>query len=711
MRVRSVVLTLALAAGALPALTGTGPTAAAAADPSAAGRFEGAFEEPGEKCVDDKDGRADCKPAAASVVLLPNGKIVYWDALEGMEDVENSVVAEYGDRAGNDPSRVLDLRSGRPVWSTPGPVDGGANPDGNEEGNEYLPGVPHNNDYKGNDGDLFCADQVLLADGRVLVAGGTSYYLEPGVSGSSNGVTELEGLKNARIFDPATNTWRQSGAMTYGRWYPSLVTLGDGKVFVASGVTKLIKPIYPSRPQDSGTNVKQTEIYDPKTGKWTVNPATADKSLPLYPRLKLLPNGMVYYDAAGQTFNPSGQSYDEALWNLASVYDPATKTWRDLGIPFSNGGALGFRGSTFSQMLPMKAPYTKVQLLAAGGVLGTTPGAYIASAASALNTVDTANGQVTFTSEPTGALNGLRWYPTGVTLPTGQVLAFNGADRDEVVGPGTGTPVTYVEQYDPASQTWTRLADQPRGRTYHNSAILLPDARVLVGGHSPIATGYGKQDPSGTAAGLSSPYRDPSFEIYSPPNLFFGPRPVITKVDPEVKRGTTVDISVTDAKDIASVVLVRNTALTHVIDGDQRTVDLQFTRTANGVRAVVPASANVLPPGPYLLFANKKTPKGLTPSVSRQVFVGAPVPASLAGDIAANAQQQTRAELAARVAAAAQEPAAAPAAPGATRAVAARTLPDTGAGMGLPFLAVLAVGAGALLHVDRRRRRRRLGFA
>lgn len=30
--------------------------------------------------------------------------------------------------------------------------------------------------------------------------------------------------------------------MHYGRWYPSLVTLPDGKIIVASGVSKLVNP-------------------------------------------------------------------------------------------------------------------------------------------------------------------------------------------------------------------------------------------------------------------------------------------------------------------------------------------------------------------------------------------------------------------------------------------------------------------------------------
>ena len=49
--------------------------------------------------------------------------------------------------------------------------------------------------------------------------------------------------------------------------------------------------------------------------------------------MHLLPNGNVLFNAAGQAFNPLGQAYDEALWNIAATYDPRAKKWKDLGIP------------------------------------------------------------------------------------------------------------------------------------------------------------------------------------------------------------------------------------------------------------------------------------------------------------------------------------------------------------------------------------------
>jgi hypothetical protein len=655
-RTPASLLALTLLTTGAPAAFLSAPAAAVEpGNPAVTGRFAAPFEEAGERCVVEEDGEQQCKPAAGSIATLPNGKVIYWDALDSIQEAEYSATFEFGDNARNGMARVLDLRGPEPVFTTSDP-DAAVDPEGND-GSEFLPGPLHNNDEKRNDADLFCSDQVFLADGRILDVGGTSYYQEPGVPGQPTyGAVELEGLKNSRIYDTESNTWKATGQMTYGRWYPSVVTLPDGKVAAFSGVTKLIKPVYADRPADSGRNVTQSEVYDPETGEWTVD--GGNKSLPLYPRLHLLPNGHVYYDAAGQTFNPSGQAYDEALWNMASSYDPETRSWRDLGLPEFGNGLKGFRGSAFSQMLPLtpndQGEYDTVEVLSAGGVYGVTPGTYVGTDTSTLNRISiAADGSESFSSRTTGSLNNPRWYSTGVSLPTGEVIAFSGADRDEVVAPGSGTAVTTPEMYDPRTGEWTELASQSKGRTYHNSATLLTDGRILVGGHAPITTGYGaSNDAFEQNLGFSNPDRDPSFEIFSPPNLFYGARPVITKVDPSVGRGRTLEIATPDAKDISSVTLVRNTAMTHLVDSDQRTVVLPIvSRTAGRVVVEVTDNAAVLPDGPYTLFANKAYEQGETPSVGRQVFVGA-VPAELADDVAHNNAATLGQELAARAGAA-----------------------------------------------------------
>jgi hypothetical protein len=148
------------------------------------GEFSSPFTEPGPDCPngsgppDATEAKIVCKPAAVNIVALPNGKLLYWDGLEAEEDVNLNVVAEIGDKAVNDQSRLLDLSG--PSWSQPSPVDGGAN---GSETTEYLvPNAPPPleevlNDPGGAPGALFCSDQVLLADGRVLTPGGDPLLL------------------------------------------------------------------------------------------------------------------------------------------------------------------------------------------------------------------------------------------------------------------------------------------------------------------------------------------------------------------------------------------------------------------------------------------------------------------------------------------------------------------------------------------------------
>ena len=67
-------------------------------------------------------------PAAATLVQLADGRLLYWDALEGSENVTgtNFVVPDGGRLTVNDQSRVLTLSGSTPSWAIPTPRDGGA---------------------------------------------------------------------------------------------------------------------------------------------------------------------------------------------------------------------------------------------------------------------------------------------------------------------------------------------------------------------------------------------------------------------------------------------------------------------------------------------------------------------------------------------------------------------------------------------------------
>ena len=63
-------------------------------------------------------------------------------------------------------------------------------------------------------------------------------------------------------------------------------------------------------------------------------------------------------------------------------------------------------------------------------------------------------------------------------------------------------------------------------------------------------------------------------------------------------------INTPNAFAIDSVVLIRRTATTHLVDGDQHAAALRVVARRNGsIDVAIPASAAVAPSGPYLLFA------------------------------------------------------------------------------------------------------------
>jgi hypothetical protein len=217
------------------------------------------------------------------------------------------------------------------------------------------------------------------------------------------------------------------------------------------------------------------------------------------------------------------------------------------------------------------------------------------------------------------------------------VFVSSGADVDEVLNPGSESPIRSTELFTPnvdaagryVGGTWAVVGDQARKRTYHNNAVLQPDGSVLIGGHAPIVSGYFQ-----TRDGVDLPVRpgtnnhhDASFQVWQPPYVGDPARPHVRGVQ---AKGRTLVVQTPDAARIATVVLMRNTAQTHLVDADARTVSLPvLSRTGSAVTVGLPASSNVLPNGPYLLFVNKSKSGDLSghnaadllPSVAKQVFI------------------------------------------------------------------------------------------
>jgi hypothetical protein len=631
----SVVLMLALAL--LMGVSALAPVSAQAGNPAEIGQFTAPFEEGGAenpRCWrEPPDGRIECKTPAQAVSQLIDGRIVYYNGIEASENIGFASGNELSPDAEDASSRVMDLRGPVPTWTIPGEQYGAAgNPqikgfdlfgvlgvpgragDGfvgtfvSPITGEQTPSSPPD-DRQFNDGDLFCAYFTTLPNGDPMALGGTDWYNEPSLSGSNDekldvGTVELEGIRSTRKFDTANTTWVRTSDMKYGRWYPGTVALPDGDLVVFGGVTKLVK-------STQGSNVRRSETYDPETDTFTENftgPAS-ENSLPLEPRLHLMPDGKIHYFGTGQNWGPFGQAVDELTFALLQSWDQETKTWSINGV-----ATLGARSGAAQTMLPLMPPYDKASVLIAGGVLCPPPGCEVAHPLSEIYSVDQ-NGVIGH--EFTGQLHNARWFSQAVNLPDGTVMVFNGGDLDEVVIPALEAQVPQAELFDPATNEWTPMATGHRTRSYHNSAILLADGRVLSGGNAPIPTAYTHhRDIRGNND------KDSSFEIYSPPYLFRGERPVI-KAQRGITWGQDFNVKVSSPSPIESVSLIRLGTAQHVVFNDQRQIYLDFVQNGNTLTVKAPPSGVIAPTGQYYLFVNRSTPDGPVPSVANIMSVSA----------------------------------------------------------------------------------------
>jgi len=326
------------------------------------------------------------------------------------------------------------------------------------------------------------------------------------------------GVKDVNVFDPVSNQLSKQASMSSARWYNTQVTLPDGRVLSSAG-------------EDENKNpVNSSEIFEPTTGKWSKLPGITGGDVigRYYPRMFVLPDGSLLSFTTSQT---------------TAIYK----------IQVNGNGGNGSYSNTGAR-LPLPSDWTQPSAM-------YQPGKIITALSDGSVVLIDATSNVVKVSQ-TAPLSQIRSWANFTLLPTGEVLATGGA-----AGGNALAGVAYAaEIWNPQSGKWRLSAKEDLPRLYHSTAFLLPDGRVISAG-----------------GGAPGPLVNTNAQAYSPYYLFqqngngqYAARPTIISppVTAAVAWGGSLSLTTKSALPVQRVTLIRNSALTHSWNVDQRFIEL-----------------------------------------------------------------------------------------------------------------------------------------
>ena len=380
----------------------------------------------------------------------------------------------------------------------------------------------------------------MFCNGMIVLPDG-----RPFVMGGTLQYDPFHGELRTSTYDPATNIFTDQQSMAHGRWYPTGTVLGDGRAMIFSGLN-----------ETGGTNTS-VEFYSAGSG-WSAAFA-APWTPPLYPRMHVLPNGSVFYSGSSTT---------------SSLFNPSTHTWTTNVATTNYSGTRTYGTSVLFPLTPANN-YTPKVIIMGGGSPSTAT----------TEIIDLSVGTPKWVYGPN--MSQPRIEMDATILPNGKILALGGSLNDE----DTATASLNADLYNPATNTFSSAGAEVYARLYHSVSLLLPDGTVWVAGGNPARGTY-----------------ESHMEIYTPAYLFNADgsratRPTITSLSSSTMGyAAAFQVQTPDASNISSVVLMRNGAVTHAFDMDQRYVGLSFTTGAGVLNITGPPNGNIAPPGYYMLF-------------------------------------------------------------------------------------------------------------
>jgi YVTN family beta-propeller protein len=373
-----------------------------------------------------------------------------------------------------------------------------------------------------------------------------------------NGRTTNTGNNNTNVFSYTDNSLARGNNLNRPRWYSTSTTLLNGEVYIQGGSGGS------DRPEIRDANGALRLLSNVNTSTYAAN----------FPRNFLAPDGRVFgFDTSGKMYfiSTGGTGLLTAAGQL-----PGATSWTSSSVMFQPG-----------------------RILQTGG------------ASSAALVIDINGAQPVVTS--TQSMSTQRQWVSATVLPDGRVLGTGGsAVENQLSGVNN-----VAELWNPSVGQWVQGAAGANARLYHSSALLLPDATVLVAG-----------------GGAPGPLVNLNAEIYYPPYLFDSTgaraaRPSIVTAPDSVMPGDLIAVGFSGAASISRVSLIKTGSTTHSFNMDQRYIELPFTTSGATLDVQLPSRAGDLPPGYYMLFVLSS--QGV-PSVARMVRVGITVTTPPASD-------------------------------------------------------------------------------
>jgi hypothetical protein len=499
--------------------------------------------------------------------------------------------------------------------------------------------------------NTFCASGMHLPNGSYVTFGGNGAIGPTGAIGSVKNAAgsgqfdatyqDYDGTKSIRILNPCTSSqnfadpscqWFDNATVLFmqkQRWYSAAEALPDGSVVIIGGFVNggYVNRNFPNiDPATEGGAAEPTFEFYPSRG---TTPAVMQfmvetSGLNSYAHAYLMPSGKMFVQANLST----------VLWDYNSnVEVPLPSMPNNVARVYPASGAVA--------MLPLTPAnnYTPTVLFCGGTDMPADD--YGNYSFPFINTWEypTSTDCQRITPEPTDGSspvyvqddNMLEGRTMGqfIILPDGKMLVVNGG-RNGTAGYATATgqtpegqmpygeslaagPVGQPAIYDPnapAGSRWsnTGLATSNIARLYHSSAMLLPDASVMIAGSNPNID-----------VNLSTIYPTTyKAEIFYPPYFSATTRPQPSGVPKTISYGgSSFDVTVpassysgsaNDAAANTTVVLHRGGFTTHGMNMGQRHLQLNNSYTVNNDGSITlhvaqaPPNPAILTPGPALFF-------------------------------------------------------------------------------------------------------------